>query len=123
MIMVGKATGETANQAALGPAQLLQFGKDRTDAMISVQKELLEAYQEASKAWASRVQSEVEFWSELAGKLAATRSVPEGVGTCSDSIAHRLEMAAEDGRRMFEEGQKVIAAVTRSLSGGLSKPT
>jgi len=32
-------------------------------------------------------------------------------------------MAAEDGRRMFEEGQKVIAAVTRSLSNGLSKTT
>jgi len=119
--MTGKVTGETTNPAALGPAQMLEFGKERTDAMIRVQKELLEAYQEASKAWVSRVQSEVEFWSELAGKLAATRSVPEGLGTCSDSMAHRLEMAAEDGRRMFEEGQKVIAAVTRSLSNGLSK--
>ena len=68
--MASKATDETKSAA-----QLLQFGKERTEAMIHVQKE--DAYQEASKAWAGRVQSELKFWSELAGKLAASRSVPK----------------------------------------------
>ena len=112
---------ETSSVAAIGPAQMLQFGKERTEAMIHVQKELLDAYQEAGKAWVARVQSEVKFWSELSGRLAASRSVPEGMETCSGSIAHRLQMAAEDGRRLFEDGQKMIAAVTASLTNGSVK--
>ncbi len=118
--MPGRATAETTTSSAagIGPAQMLQFGKERTEAMINVQNELLAAYQEASKAWIDRVQSEVKFWSDLAGKLAASRSIPEGMETCSDSIAHRLQMAAEDGQRLFEDGQKMIAAVTASLTKG-----
>jgi hypothetical protein len=122
--MSSKPTAETANTAAaIAPAQMLQFGKERTEAMIHVQKQLLDAYQEASKGWVDRVQSEVKFWSELAGKLAASRSVPEGMETCSESIAHRLQMAAEDGQRLFEDGQKMIAAVTASLTNGSAKTT
>jgi hypothetical protein len=111
--MASKATDETKSAA-----QLLQFGKERTDAMLNVHKELLDAYQEASKAWISRVQSEVQFWSELAGKLAASRSVPEGLGAYSDGISHRLGMAAEDGRRLFEDGQKMVVSITRSIFDG-----
>src|SRR5579864_4191928 len=109
--MASKATNETKSAA-----QFLQFGKEHTDAMLNVHKELLDAYQDASKVWIGRVQSEVQFWSELAGKLAASRSVPEGLGTYGDGISHRLEMAAEDGRRLFEDGQKMVASITRSLS-------
>ena len=104
--MTSKATDEIKNAA-----QLLQFGKERTDAMLNVNKELLDAYQEASKAWIGRVQSEVQFWSELAGKLAASRSVPEGLGAYGEGISHRLQMAAEDGRRLFEDGQKMVAFI------------
>jgi hypothetical protein len=114
---------ETSSAAAREPAQMLQFGKERTEAMIHVQKELLDAYQEAGKAWVARVQSEVKFWSELSGKLAASRSVAEGMETCSESIAHRLQMAAEDGRRLFEDGQKMIATVSASLTNGSTKTT
>jgi predicted phage tail protein len=120
--MASRATSETpTNTGGIGPAQMLQFGKERTEAMIHVQQELLDAYQQASKAWVDRVQSEVKFWSDLAGKLAASRSIPEGMETCSESIAHRLQMAAEDGRRLFEDGQKMIAAVTVSLTNGSAK--
>jgi len=122
--MPSRATAETpTNAAAIGPAQMLQFGKERTEAMIHVQQELLDAYQQASKAWVDRVQSEVKFWSDLAGKLAASRSIPEGMATCSDSIAQRLQMAAEDGRRLFEDGQKMIATVTASRTNGSTKTT
>jgi hypothetical protein len=103
------------------PAQMLQFGKERTEAMIHLQQDLLGVYQEAGKAWVDRVQSEVQFWSDLAGKLAVSRSIPQGMETCSESIAHRLEMAAEDGRRLFEDGQKMIARVSASLTNGAAK--
>lgn len=110
--MATKTTGDAT--------QLLQLGKDRTDAMLNVQKELLDAYEEASRTWAARVKSEVELWSELAKKLTATRSVPEGLEAYRDTVSQRMQMAAEDGRRLFEEGQKIIAAVSRSLANGWS---
>lgn len=109
-----------AGSLGAGAAQMLQFGKDRSEAMLKVHKELLEAYQEASQAWVNRVKSEVEFWSELANKLATSRSVPEGLEAYRDGIAHRMQMAAEDGRRMYEESQKLIAAMTNSVSSGFS---
>ncbi len=120
-----KATSNASvgNLGADAANQMLQFGKDRSEAMLKVHKELLEAYQEASQAWANRVKSEVEFWSELANKLATSRSVPEGLEAYRDGIAHRMQMAAEDGRRMYEESQKLIAAVTNSVSSGFSPKT
>ncbi len=122
--MNDRSTGHPdADDFGVGAAQMLQFGKDRSEAMLKVHKELLEAYQEASQAWVKRVKSEVEFWSELANKMATSRSVPEGLEAYRDGIAHRMQMAAEDGRRMYEESQKLIAAVTSSVSGGFSAKT
>ena len=118
--MASRPAGDTTNTIGAGmvPAELFQLGKERTETVLNMQKELLGAYEEASKAWVARVKSEVEFWSELASKLTATRSVPESVEACRDGVSQRMQMAAEDGRRMFEEGQKIIGAVTRSLANG-----
>jgi hypothetical protein len=40
---------------------------------MGMQKELLEAYEKASRVWLARVKSEVDLWSKLAPKLTATR--------------------------------------------------
>jgi hypothetical protein len=122
--MTNRATSEAKGPFdSLGPARLLQLGKERTDAMINVHKELFDAYREAGQAWVNRVKSEVEFWSDLTNKLAASRTVPEGLETYRDSMTQRMEMAAEDGRRLFEDGQKMIATVTGSVANGLSEKT
>jgi len=121
--MANKAAGETVNQSksAIEPAEVLQFGRARTDEMLNMQKEILDAYQDAGRAWVARVKSEVEFWSELAAKLAASRSVPEGLETYREGISQRMNMAAEDGQRLLEQGQKIVATVTSQLSNGLSE--
>lgn len=108
------------NDFPMGSAQLLQFGKERTDAILKIHKELFGAYEEASRAWAGRLKSDVELWSELAKKLTASKSVPEGLEAYRESLSHRIQMAVEDGRRMFEEGQNLIATVTNSIMNGSS---
>ncbi len=118
--MTGRQVTFDTDSLGAGTDQMLQFSKRWCEAMLKVNKELLQAYQDASQAWVNRVKSEVEFWSELANKLAASRSVPEGLEKYRDDIAHRVQMAAEDGRRMYEESQKLIAAVTNSASSGFS---
>lgn len=84
--------------------------------MPNVQKDLLDAYQEVGQAWIDRVRSEVQLWSDLAAKLAASRSFPEGLEAYRDCISHRLQMAAEDGQRLLEDGQKMIATATNALA-------
>ncbi len=117
--MTSKTGGNTGGPEA-GIEQFLQFGKEQTDALMSLQKELSDTYEQLASRWTARVKSEVELWSELGKKVTASRSVPEGLEAYRDGVAQRLQMAAEDGRRLFEDGQRVIEAVTRSLSNGWS---
>jgi len=86
--------------------------------MLNVQKELLEAYEQASRGWLARVQSEMNLWSELASKLSATHSVPEALQVYQHFVAQRMQMAAEAGRQLFEECQRISNKLNRSLSGG-----
>jgi Phasin protein len=114
---------EATARAGVGPPQLLQLGKERTDAMFNMQKELFDEYERASRAWVARVKSEVELWSELATKVTASRSIPEGLEAYRDCVSQRMQMAADDGRRLFEDGQKIIATVTKAVSKGLTEKT
>ena len=85
----------------------LNLGKEQTETMLSMQKELLDAYDQSSRAWLARVKSEVDLWSDLAKKLSATQSVPDAVGACQQCVAQRMQMAAEDGRRLYDDCQKI----------------
>jgi len=104
--------------SAAGAEQLLRVGREQTAATLKIQKDVLEAYEEASRAWLARVQAEVALWSELAGKLAATRSIPEALGAYQESVAQRMQMAADDGKRVSAECQEIIGKITRSFSQG-----
>jgi hypothetical protein len=121
--MARGTTGDATAPAGVGPAQFLQLGKERTEAMFKMQKELLDEYEKASRAWVARVKSEVELWSELATKVTASRSIPEGLEAYRDCVSQRMQMAADDGRRLFEDGQKIIASVTKAVANGLAEKT
>src|SRR5262245_13850923 len=95
-----------------------KLGKEQTEAMLGMQKELLDSYEQASRAWLARVKSEVDLWSALAAKLTTTRSVPEALSAYQECVAQRMQMAAEDGQRLLEDCQKVTQQLTRSMSNG-----
>lgn len=114
--MLNKST-----DAPAGAASLLNFGKEQTEAARKVQQDVLAAYEQASRAWLARVQSEVDLWSQLATKLTATRSIPEALGAYQETVAQRMQMAAEDGRRMTEDCQQMMGKITTSLSQGWPK--
>jgi len=111
--MAHKTTADAAIPAGPDAAQFFQFGKERTEAMLNLQKELLDEYEQAGRAWLERVKSEVELWSDLAAKVTASQSLPEGLEAYRDCVSQRMQMAAQDGQRLFEEGQKLIATVTK----------
>jgi Phasin protein len=91
---------------------------ERTKAATALQKEFLHAYEKASHAWVARVQSEVAMSSDLATKLAAARTAPEALEAYSKCVSQRMHVAAEDGRRLFDEGQQVTQKINRSLTIG-----
>jgi len=91
--------------------------QEGSEAMVNMQKELLDVYEQASRAWLARVKSEVDLWSDLATKLSATRSMPEALESYQKFVTQRMQMAAEDGRQLVEDCQKVTQKMTRSLSG------
>ena len=71
----------------------LKFGNERTEAMLRLQKELLEMYDQASRDWLTRLKSETELWSGLTTKLAETRSIPDAIKLYQECILQRVEMA------------------------------
>ena len=70
--------------------------------LLKMQKELLETFEQASRGWLARVQSEVNLWSDLGTKLTSSHSVPDALEAYQKFVAQRMQMAAEDGRQLFE---------------------
>jgi hypothetical protein len=99
-------------------SDLSAFGKAQTEGMLNLQKQLLETYEHASRAWLDRVKSEVDLWSKLGAKLTVTHSAPEAMEVYQKFIAERMQMAAEDGKRLFNECQNIAQKIAGSLNGG-----
>jgi hypothetical protein len=110
--------GDAPASAAAGAESFLRLGREQTEATFKIQKDVLEAYEEASRAWLARVQSEVDLWSQLATRLAATRSIPEALGAYQESVTQRMQMAAEDGKRLSDDCREIMSRVAGSLSKG-----
>jgi hypothetical protein len=98
--------------------KLLKLGREQTSATFKIQQDVLDAFEQTSRAWLARVQSEVELWSQLAAKLSATHSVPEALSAYQESVTRRMQMAADDGKRMSSDCQEIMGKITKSLSHG-----
>jgi len=111
-----ETTGSTA--AKSGPMPFFNWGSERTEAATALQKAILESYEQASRAWLTRMQSEIALWSDLANKLSTTHTVPEALETYTKCVSQRMQMAADDGRRLFDESQQITQKIAKSLGSG-----
>jgi predicted phage tail protein len=93
-------------------------GEAQAEAALATQKELMQTYEQISRAWQERVQAEAELWTELAAKVSNARSIPDAMEAYQQCVAQRMQMAADDGRRLFEDSQKIMATLTRSFPAG-----
>jgi len=101
----------TAEQAQNSTVEL---ANEQTEAMLRLQKELLELYDQASRDWLAQLKSEAELWSGLATKLAGTRSVPDAIKSYQEWISQRVEMAAADAQRLSDECGTIMQKINRS---------
>jgi hypothetical protein len=101
------------------PNEMFKSDKQRTDAMLSMQQELLRAYEQGNSVWLARLKSEADCWSELTMKLIGSRSIPDAMSAYQDYVTHHVQMAAEDGQRISEQTQRIMKAFAGGLSNGL----
>ena len=111
---------ETMRAAEATQSSAFKFGNERTEAMLRLQKELLDMCDQASRDWLTRLKSEAELWTGLATKLAETRSVPDAVKLYQECILQRVEMAKADAQRLSDEYGTIMQKVNRSLTNGWS---
>jgi phasin protein len=99
------------------PSALFPFGEAHTNAMLNLQKDLIELYEQASRSWLNRVKSEMELWSGLASKLTRTHSVPEAMEAYQKCVREQMQMAADDGRRLFDDCQMITQKIASAFNG------
>jgi hypothetical protein len=110
----GKA--EKSSPSNLTPSEFASMGKKRLEELIAMQTELFEKLQEMNRNWIERMQSEAALASEFATRLTAARSIPETTTVCQDWAKRRMEMSAEDAKRLVADGQKVLQTGTQMLT-------
>jgi hypothetical protein len=113
------STEPATTTATSQPEQMASnLARQWADGATALQKEFLSAYEQVSRAWVARAQSEAALWSDLAAKLSATRSPPEVLDACSKCMSRRIEMAMEDSRRMIEEYQMAVGKIATAMKNG-----
>ena len=112
------ATRETTSKAASASPDVVNWGQHQTEAALNLQKAILESCEQASRTWIDRMQSEISLWSDFASKLSSTKSVPEAFETYTKCMSQRMQMAADDGRKLVEEAQQLTQKFAQSLGNG-----
>jgi vacuolar-type H+-ATPase subunit E/Vma4 len=117
--MVDKAN-EAITAVERAQSSAFKSGNERAEAMLRLQKELLDTCEQASRDWLTRLKSETELWSRLATKLAETRSVPDAIKLYQECILQRVEMAKADAQRLSDGWGTIMQKANRSLTNGWS---
>ena len=82
------------------------------------QKELLDAYEQASRHWIDRTQTEMALWANLGSNLTTTRSPYEGYEALAKCISQQMKMTAEDAQHLLNDYQQMTQKVTHSWNNG-----
>jgi hypothetical protein len=99
-------------------ANFLKAGKGQAEALTALQKEMMEAYEEAGRVWSERMRTELELWTELGKKLTSTHSLPEAMQIYQQSLTRRMQMAAEDSQKFTADCQKFAQKIARTMTPG-----
>lgn len=76
--------------------------------MLGMQMELLEACEQAAAPGLIARSRKWIYGPALAAKLSSTHSHPDALGSYQECVTQRMQMAAEDGRRMSDECQRFL---------------
>jgi hypothetical protein len=104
-----------SRDTGVSPASVAETGQERAE---KLQAEFSKYLQEASKTWLARLQSEASLASQLASELAAARSLPETTTAWQHWTKRRIELFAEDSRRLLADTEKLMETGGRMFGKG-----
>ena len=102
----------------LNAGGFLVLESKRVETVNEVQKQLLDTFEQFNRQQLARGKQEIEFASEFAGKITSARSVPDVMNAYQNWISKRMALYAEDGRKLFEDGQRVLDTTMKLFSIG-----
>ena len=94
----------------------------RVETVKEVQEQMLDTFEQFNRQQLARGKQEMEFASEFAGKITSARSVPDVMNAYQSWISKRMALCVEDGRKLFEDGQRVLNTTMKLLSIGKESP-
>ncbi|HEY7611220.1 MAG TPA: hypothetical protein VIF14_18485 [Alphaproteobacteria bacterium] len=93
----------------------------QTERFWEAQRRLLDEYETFAHGLLERRRAATEATLETMRKLCACGDNAEWTKYCSDWVAGSFARIAADGRDMLEEGMKVMADISQSMSAGISE--
>lgn len=106
----------------LVPGELAEIGKKRLAAIVEMQKAFFDTLESMNQAWIERAKSEATLASELVTKLTSARSVPETASAYQECLGKRMDLLADDSRRLLSEGQRFMNLGAQFLTNGADEP-
>jgi hypothetical protein len=97
----------------LRASDLAEATKTRMENLATIQLQLLEDAQEASREWVDRVQAEAGMASVFASRLTAARSIPDAIAAYQEWGAQQLLLVAQDAKHWMDKTQKFIQVGAR----------
>jgi phasin protein len=110
---------KTMQSATLIPSEIIDVTRKRIEALLDVQKELMQMLEGINHDLFNRAKKEAELATEFVGKLAGARSVPDATSTYHEWASKEMELLAADGHQMFAHGEKLMQASRRLFSNGM----
>jgi len=99
--------------------EIAEFARKKVESLLEVQKELMQTLEGINRDLFNRAKAEAELASKFVGKLADVRSVPDATTAYQEWASREMELLAEDGRHMFENGEKILQASRRLFTNGM----
>jgi hypothetical protein len=86
--------------------------------MATDERDIIALLSAANHRWVGRAAAELNLLAALGMAVTRAQSVPDAMQAYQDLVTERLEMVAEDGRRLVEDGEMLARAVARSMTPG-----
>jgi hypothetical protein len=94
------------------------------DNLIAVQKEFLDAFGKANRAWVTCCNEEATLTSRFATKLSSAESFPQAAATCHEWAGQQMELLSKHAKTVMEETQGFTKACAqiRDVGKGAAAP-
>ena len=94
----------------------------RVETVKELQNQMLDTFERFNRQQLARGNHEMDFASEFAGEITSARSVPDVMNAYQNWISRRMALYVEDGRKLFEDSQRILNKTMKLLSIGKESP-